>query len=323
MGVQAKAGLVPGSFDEGGHYVSSPTGANELDLEQDVFGAIRVLKRGQIALLVPLIETWRTSLGTSEAGGGIGDVNANVRYDFIFAGASRYVPGLAALAGVTFPTGTPPDAPGLGALATGATGIGAYQINLGLAAEQTFGPWSLNATGLVAQRTARTVGSGASAVSETLGVQWTVLIAAAYTFENDAALALSASEVIEGDATIDGADSPNSGRRLPTITLSGLVPLTDAFRLQGSILRQSPGPRPRREPDRGRRDVGHGRVRLEVTGRPGRGERAWRSRPRRFAAWRVPFACLCTCSAHLATMEGPPNGDHSRADPDFWHVREG
>lgn len=242
VGVQVKAGLVPGSFDPAGNYVASPPGANELDLEQDVFGAVRVLERGQIAVLVPLIETWRTSLGQSEAGGGLGDVNANVRYDFLYAGASSVVPGIAALAGVTFPTGTPPDAPGLGPLATGATGIGAYQINLGLAAEQTFGPWLFNATGLFAQRTARTVGSGPNAVSEALAVQWTALFAAAYTFENDAALALSVSEVFEGDATINGADSPGTARRLPTVTFFGLLPLSDAFRLQASIYDNPPIP---------------------------------------------------------------------------------
>jgi hypothetical protein len=235
VGVQARAGLVLGSFDGGGRYVASPAGANELDLEQDVFGALRVVEHGQVSLLVPVVETWRTSLGQSEAGGGVGDINANVRYDFFLAGASRKIPGVAALGGVTFPTGTPPDAPGLGALATGATGIGAFQFNLGAAVEQTFGPWLVNATAIVAQRTARTVGSGALAVHERLGVQWSALAAVAYTFESDAAAALSVSEVIEGDAVIDGAESPGSGHRLTTVTVSGMLPLNDKLRLQGAL----------------------------------------------------------------------------------------
>ncbi len=222
--------------------MSSPPGAGEIDLEQDVFGALRVLGRGQVSLLVPLIETWRSSLGRSEAGGGLGDINANVRYDFIYAGTSRLVPGLAALAGITFPTGTPPDAPGLGPLATAATGIGAYQINLGIAAEQTFGPWLVNLTGLVAVRTSRSTGSGAGAASETLAPQWTALAAAAYTFDSDAALALSASEVVEGDASIGGQDAPDTARRLPTVTFSGLLPVTDALRLQGSLYDNPPIP---------------------------------------------------------------------------------
>jgi hypothetical protein len=240
VGIQTKAGLMPGSYDSRGNYVASPAGAYELDLEQDLLGALRVLERGQVSLLVPAVETRRTSLGRSEVGGGLGDINANVRYDFLLAGRSRVVPGVAALGGVTFPTGTPPDAPGLGPLATGATGIGAYQINVGVAAEQTFGPWLVNATIIAAQRTARTVGSGAIAVHESLGVQWTALAAVAYTFDSDAAVAISASEVAEGDAVINDADSPGSGRRLATVTISGVLPLNDDFRLQGALFDNPP-----------------------------------------------------------------------------------
>ncbi len=251
VGIQAKAGVVTSSFDVDGRTIASPPGAGELDLEQDVFGALRVLEKGQVSLLVPVVETWRQSLGRTaggargdidEAGGGLGDINANVRYDFLLAGTSRVIPGFAALGGVTFPTGTPADASGLGPLATGATGIGAYQINLGLAVEQTFGPWLVNVTGLVAQRTSRSFGSGQNQLSETLGPQWTALAAIAYTFENDAALALSASEVIEGDATINGADEPRSGHRLFAVAVSGLLPVATHYHLQGSLSDNPPIP---------------------------------------------------------------------------------
>lgn len=235
VGVQAKVGQVTSSFDVDGQPIASPPGAGEVDLEQDAFAALRLLEKGQVSLLVPIVETWRQSLGRSEAGGGLGDVNANVRYDFLLAGASRVFPGFAALGGVTFPTGRPADASGLGPLATGATGIGAYQINLGLAVEQSFGPWLVNATGLVAQRTSRGFGSGQNAVSETLGPQWTMLAAVAYTFDSEAALALSVSEVIEGDATINGAAEPRSGHRLFSVAVSGLLPLAPHYHLQGSL----------------------------------------------------------------------------------------
>jgi hypothetical protein len=240
VGTQWKAGDVLGSFDAGGHYRPSPPGASELDLEQDIFGAVRVLGRGQVALLVPLVETRRTSQGLSEFGGNIGDVNASLRYDFTLAGVSTAIPGIAALAGLTLPTGTPPDAPNLGPLATGATGIGAYQINAGVAVEQAFGPWLVNATGIVAQRTARTVGSAPSQVHERLGSQWTLLVAVAYTFPNEVAIAASASYLIEGDATINGLDTAGTGHRLPTLTLSGVVPLSDTWRLQGGIFDSVP-----------------------------------------------------------------------------------
>jgi hypothetical protein len=240
LGMQWKAGDVLGSFDAGSHYTPSPSGASELDLEQDIFGAVRVLGRGQMALLVPFVETRRTSQGLAEFGGNIGDVNASVRYDFTLAGASTVLPGIAALAGLTLPTGTPPDSPRLGPLATGATGIGAYQINAGAAVEQAFGPWLLNATGIVAQRTARTVGSAPNQVHERLGSQWTLLVAIAYTFPNEVAIAASASSLIEGNAAINGVNSAGTGHRLPTLTLSGVVPLSDTWHLQGGMFDNVP-----------------------------------------------------------------------------------
>jgi len=241
VGLEAKIGAVPGSYDFRGTYVPYPPGAGEIDLEQDAFGAVRIFKRGQVALLVPLVETWRSSLGRSELGGGIGDINASVRYDFTTAGSSRTVPGLAALGGVTFPTGKPADATGIGALATGATGVGAYQLNFGIAVEQTFGAWLVNATGIIAGRTARTVGSsGPSAVDEQLAPQWTLLAAVAYTFPNDWAAALSASYAFEGDATVNGADAADTSHRLLTVSLSGVAPLSDVWRLQGAVFDNPP-----------------------------------------------------------------------------------
>jgi hypothetical protein len=235
VGLQAKTAAELGSFDAQGRYAGSPAGASELDFEQDLFGAARVLDRGQVAVLVPLDETRRTSQGLSEFGGGLGDINLNLRYDFTLAGASVVVPGIAALAGITLPTGKPPDAPDLRPLATDATGIGAYQVNFGLAFEQAFGPWLVNVTGIVASRTARTVESSGITVHERLASQWTALASLGYVLPSEAALAVSASYAAEGDPTIDGQKTPDSGHRLTTLTASGLLPLSDTWRLQSAL----------------------------------------------------------------------------------------
>ena len=42
--------------------------------------------------MVPLVETRRTTPSDAELGGGIGDLNASVRYDFVYAAEARYVP---------------------------------------------------------------------------------------------------------------------------------------------------------------------------------------------------------------------------------------
>ncbi|HEY1816493.1 MAG TPA: hypothetical protein VGG74_29305 [Kofleriaceae bacterium] len=230
VGIEAHATDGYGSFDPTGTFVSMPSGASELDLEQDLFGAIRVLTRGQAALVVPLVETRRTTASDAELGGGIGDLNASVRYDFVYAAEARYVPGIAVLAGVTFPTGTPPES-AMKPLATDATGVGTYQGNLGVSVEKALGPWLVSATGLVAVRAART----AEGVTEQLAAQWTALAAVAYTFHSEAAVALSSSVTVEGDATVDGAVEPGTHRRLVAVSASGTMPLSDQLRLQGAL----------------------------------------------------------------------------------------
>jgi hypothetical protein len=232
-GAELRTGTVLGSYGTDGRYVGNPPGATEFDLEQDLFGAVRVLRRGQFALLVPFVETQRqTQRDGGHIGGGVGDINASVRYDFLLAGESRYVPGVALLAGVTLPTGRAPES-ATAPLAVDATGIGAWQANAALALEQIYGPWLINATAIVAKRTAR--------FGQTLGTQVTLLAAGAYTFDNDAAVALSASYAFEGDATSsDGTSVPDSSKRLTTLSLSVLWPLSDTWRLSGGLYLEPP-----------------------------------------------------------------------------------
>lgn len=232
-GVELRAGGALGAYDPGGHYLRNPSGDTELDFEQDLFGAVRFLRRGQFALLVPLVETQRqTQQDGGHIGGGIGDVNASVRYDFVVAGESYYVPGIALLAGATLPTGTAPES-ATAPLAVDATGIGAWQANVALALEQTFGPWLVNATGIAAKRTAR--------FGQTLGTQVTLLAAGAYTFDNDAAVALTAAYAFEGDATAsDGTSVAESSKRLTTFSLSVLWPINDLWRLSGGLYVEPP-----------------------------------------------------------------------------------
>jgi hypothetical protein len=234
-GIQARAAGVLGTFDEHGHYVSSPSGTSEVDFEEDAFGAVRVLRRGQLALLVPLVETRRTARHVAEFGGGLGDINVSARYDFTSAGEHRYVPGLAALGGLTLPTGRPPESSSK-PLATDSTGIGAFQGNLGVAVEQYSGPWRFGATVLVAKRTARSV----QGVDETLGTQLTALGAVGYTFWNEAAFALVASYTLEDRAVINGGTVPASARHMTLLSVAGLLPVSDAWRVQGSVFLNPP-----------------------------------------------------------------------------------
>jgi hypothetical protein len=235
-GASVRADASTGSYDSGGHYAGAPSGDTEFDFEEDLFGAFRWLERGQAALLVPVVQTRRAVSspdGSQSAfGGGIGDINVSGRYDFLSAGESRYVPGIALLAGITLPTGRAAES-ATAPLAVDATGIGAWQFNGALALEQTYGDWLFNLSGILAKRTAR--------FGQTLGTQITVLAAGSYSFPNDMALALSLSYAFEGDATdANGDDVAFSSKRLTTVTGSFFWPIDDTLRLIGGVFVEPP-----------------------------------------------------------------------------------
>lgn len=227
VGTQLHASALVGSFDAFGNYAPRAPGTVEDDFEQDFYGAIRVFRRGQIALLVPLVETIRRAGTLTDAGGGLGDINLSARYDFLYAGQSRYVPGIGLLAGVTFPTGVAIESAS-DPLGAGATGIGAFQFNGGIAFEQTFGPWLVAASSIIAARTSRTVG----VVSETLSPQLSILTTVAYVTRREIAFALSAAVTYEGDATINGAGADNSERLTVALTGGVTLPISDTWRAQ-------------------------------------------------------------------------------------------
>lgn len=239
VGLSARAAQVFGSFDSNGHYATPPAGSSEQNFEQDAIGALRmpVVERAQLALLVPLVENRRTARGVSEVGGGIGDINLSARYDFLYAGQHRYVPGVGALVGITLPTGRAPE-DATQPLATDATGVGAVQGNAGVAVEQLFGAWLVTAYGLVAKRASRTV----QGIRTTLGTQWTALVAVAYSLPDDYAIAVSASFAAEGNAEVNGAELAATSRRVPVVGVSGVVPVTDHLRFQGGLSGNPPIP---------------------------------------------------------------------------------
>jgi hypothetical protein len=229
VGVQLLGSLGLGTFDAKGSYARQPAGSSDLELEQDLFGALRVFKNAQVALLVPFLEARRTDRSGSEFGGGLGDIAFSARYDFFLAGRSRYLPGIALTAGMALPTGTAPeDASRLG---TNATGLGVVQGSFALSLEQTFGDWLVSLIGLVALRADRTV----AGMTSSLAPQWAGIAGVAYTFKQGASLGFALQYSAEGDATFGGVTQPDSARRRTLLTLSGFWPLTDAWHLRGSL----------------------------------------------------------------------------------------
>jgi hypothetical protein len=234
VGLDARASAVVGSFGADGNYRARGSGTVEDDLEQDLFGSVRVFRHAQVSVLVPFVETVRRASTLHDTGGGIGDINLSARYDFLYAGQSRWVPGLALLAGVTFPTGRPVE-PGTGPLAAGATGVGAFQINGAVAAEQVFGPWLVSLYGIVAARTPFSMDTSVGTVTETLAPQLSALASLAYVTTSEIALAAWVSLAYEGNPSIDGTTVPDSERITPSLGFGTVLPIGDHWRFQTNV----------------------------------------------------------------------------------------
>jgi hypothetical protein len=234
VGLSMKGSAVVRSFDEHGAVVVPPTGSREVDLEQDVVAAVRFLTDGQASILVPLVETYRRVPGLAEAGAGYGDIQLAGRWDFVLAG-QRKIPGIAALAGVTLPTGVPPDKAEK-PLATDATGVGALQASAGAAVEQVFGPVLVNLTGTAAWRAPRSVGS----LRVQPGLQLVAFGGVGVYLPHDAMLALSLAYTSELTTRADGEAVPDSARAFTRVSLGAGLPLLGPWRMLGSLFADPP-----------------------------------------------------------------------------------
>ena len=233
-GLQLRARTNPGSFDRSGRH-SSSVGQEQI-LEQDIAATARVARKGQLGLLLPLVQTHRHAGDIDDWGGGVGDLSLTGRYDFMLAAESVRWPGIGALAALTLPTGTPPN----GAhhvLVADATGGGAYELTLGVGIEKIVGSFYLAVNVWATHRFSTSVssGAGASTVTEDFPLRWTATAVGSYVFPNEAAAGLYVSVLNQGAATINGARDATTALRLTTVGGAGLLPIRDLWRLQGTI----------------------------------------------------------------------------------------
>lgn len=231
VGAQLRAAWQLGTYSTSGDYRPRARGGVVLDTEQDLFVALRVLRRGQFGVLAPVLESYRHSAAAgAELGGGIGDVNLNARYDFVWGRQLGYWPGIAALLGVTLPSGRAPEM-ARKPLASDATGIGTTQVTLGIALERPLDDWLISLNGLLAKRAPRSV----HGVKSELGTQLSAVLALGYTFLPDASAAVLLTYLHEGNARIDGRVVEGSGRKQLRVSAAFSVALSDTTRAQVSF----------------------------------------------------------------------------------------
>ncbi len=230
VGAEARGRSLVGTHDSTGAFRRAPRGTSETEARLTMIGTARLLERGQLSLLVPTAWTRRVTPGRAESSVGLGDLEARARLDVTRTGASRTIPGLALVAGVLAPTGRS-VANAKKPLGTDATGAGTWEASVGAAGEKTLGPWLVSAAAFVAMRREVEV----AGVSASLAPRWSGLVAAAYTFESEAALAVSMIHTRAGESTIGGRTVPDSATRTTTVALAGQAPLSEAYRVSATL----------------------------------------------------------------------------------------
>lgn len=238
VGVLARASYLYGSLDADGAYVAAPRGAAEVDMEQDILIALRPFRGAQASLSIPIVETYRQTGGASEASGGVGDITYGMRYDFIGASEASGLPGIAALAALTLPTGTPPESASK-PLATDATGTGSVQGALGLSIERESGHSVFNLTGSVTIRGPRQIG----AIEAQDGLELTAFGAGGYVFTSGSALLMTLTYTIGLAGTREGVAVEGGGHARARAGLAFGHALSSELRLQGGAFVDLPIPR--------------------------------------------------------------------------------
>jgi hypothetical protein len=233
VGAQARVSETHGTYPSSGAFFER-TPEHDTRVETTLFGSFRWAPRGQASVGFPLVATRRRAGAIVESGTSPGDLTLIGRYDFVRAGES-YVPGLALLAGVQAPTGTPSDA-GTGRLAADVTGTGAWEMSAGGSIEQVFGHLVLHATALFGYRLARDV----LGVEQRLGLRALYLVAGGWVFDDDVSILATLSHVSEGDAIVAGEVASGTGSRTTQAALLVIVPFSDTLRLRTSAFTDLP-----------------------------------------------------------------------------------
>ena len=150
-------------------------------------GLVHLGERAQAGLVLPLLETRRFESGIPTWGSGVGDLAVGGRCDLLLATEALYWPGIGLLVNVVVPTGKAAGE-GTNAASTDATGTGTYNADDRHRPRE--GAW---AALLRAQRLGhlRLEPDSAPArlpcADDGLSLQWTLLGAAGYVFESEAA----------------------------------------------------------------------------------------------------------------------------------------
>ncbi len=235
-GLQLRARGMYGSFDSGGAYAWAH---DEQDFEQDLAASVRLTRRGQAGLLLPFVQTRRVESGQASTGAGLGDLAVTARYDFALASEMLFWPGVALVGSVVTPTGKAAGS-GTNPAGTDATGTGTVNASLGVSFEKIHRALYFALDGWLTYSAPRTVDTPGGPITTSFPLQITALAVGGYVFESEAAAAVYVSFIDRGGIRLNGDSQPGTELRLTTVGLSGLLPLGERWRLQGTIFADLP-----------------------------------------------------------------------------------
>jgi len=238
VGVQMRARSVMGAFRASGSYATSAAGNRDLGFEEDLFAAFRLSSRFQVGLWAPFVQTSRQLAGTSGFGGGLGDLAVNARYDIINAGERGLWPGVAIIAGLSFPTGQPLDEMNASdPLSTSGTGTGSFEGNGGVAVEEIVGSSFVSLAGWISKRSARPAPTGGD---ESFAPRLSALLTGGTTFGHDVTVGAFVSALRQSEAHDANGPIANSGVSLVTAGAALALPFWQWWRLQTTLFSDLP-----------------------------------------------------------------------------------
>jgi hypothetical protein len=129
-----------GRWDAWNQYRPFAATVREDEVRLEAWAMVRLAEQWQVSARVPWVVGVRGAGDASSVGTGVGDVSAAVRWEAISLGAYEHVPGVALSLGLTAPTGRRPEQ-ATAALGASATGRGAWNASLAVAAEYAVAPW--------------------------------------------------------------------------------------------------------------------------------------------------------------------------------------
>ncbi|MCB9556613.1 MAG: hypothetical protein H6707_10950 [Deltaproteobacteria bacterium] len=133
-----------GRWDSSAHFARYGDNYAEHAWRSEFWSMVAISERASAYLRLPWALNYKQvgNLGDG-AGGGLGDIQAGLRYEAVEIGEFQWFPAIALTLGVSFPSGRATDQAQAhaDALGTSVTGRGAWAINAGVSLEKTKIPW--------------------------------------------------------------------------------------------------------------------------------------------------------------------------------------